>query len=192
MRSRTTLIGPSSLHTSIGRGTRHTPVTRKPTRRQRSSMALSSRDAPTQMASPTSSSCNCPRARSRVREARRAGKMVRRVENAREGAIDYRLGMGPEESQLVEHGDGEEEGQTFRGNRQIRGSSVLGAQRGGASGLKAWAGLVEDRIQRARGKRTAWVQGASSANAEKKRASSRSQMGRASQYLGIRTRGILI
>lgn len=85
--------------------------------------------------------------RARVKEARRSGKIVRRFEKAREGALDYRLGLGTGEGeQLIdaEQGEGEE---TFTGNRQVRGSSVLGSKSGGASGLRAWAGLVEDRIQ---------------------------------------------
>lgn len=85
--------------------------------------------------------------KARIREARKAGKMVRRVEKAREGALDYKLGI--EDGEVVYEivgEDGEGEGQ-FRGNRQVKGSSVLGAGKGGASGLRAWAGLVEDRIQ---------------------------------------------
>lgn len=73
--------------------------------------------------------------RARMRSLRKTGKMVKRVESAREGALDYRLGV-----------------ETFDGNRQVKGTSVLGAQKGGTSGLRAWAGLVEDRIQRAKGK----------------------------------------
>lgn len=83
--------------------------------------------------------------KSRARELRKAGRMVKRVENARDGALDYRLGLGAAESPV----DGDDE--TFTANRQIRGSSVLGAQKGGTSGIRAWAGLVEDRIQRAKG-----------------------------------------
>ena len=84
--------------------------------------------------------------RARVKEARRAGRVVRRFENAREGAIDYKLGVN-----AGEVGDAGEDEEQFKGNRQVKGSSVLGAQKGGASGMRAWAGLVEDRIQRARG-----------------------------------------
>ena len=88
--------------------------------------------------------------RSKVRSLRKAGKIVKRVENAREGALDYKLGLGPGEGgQVIEVDEGDEE--TFSGNRQTRGASVLGAAKGGASGLKAWAGLVEERIQRAKG-----------------------------------------
>ncbi|EIW73193.1 hypothetical protein TREMEDRAFT_67258 [Tremella mesenterica DSM 1558] len=83
--------------------------------------------------------------RQKIREARKAGKMVRRYENAREGAIDYKLGLG----EVVTGVNVDQDGQ-FRGNRQMKGSSVLGAGKGGSSGLRAWAGLVEDRIQRAR------------------------------------------
>jgi len=95
----------------------------------------------------------------RIRSLRRTGKMVKRVENAREGALDYKLGLGSGEGgQVVEAGDQE----VFGGNRQVRGSSVLGAQKGAASGLRAWAGLVEDRIQRAKGEksrgRSSWKQ----------------------------------
>lgn len=84
--------------------------------------------------------------KARVRELRRANRLVRRLDNAREGAIDYSLGD-------AERDYTEEE--AFQGNRQAKGSSVLGAQKGAASGLRAWAGLVEDRIQRARGERAA-------------------------------------
>jgi len=79
-----------------------------------------------------------------VKALRRAGKVVRRFEKAREGAIDYRLGIQVGEGREVVEA---EEDETFHGNRQVKGSSVLGTVRGGASGLKAWAGLVEDRIQ---------------------------------------------
>ncbi|KAK4687602.1 hypothetical protein P7C73_g2519, partial [Tremellales sp. Uapishka_1] len=85
--------------------------------------------------------------RAKVKEARRAGKIVRRFDQAREGALDYRLGL--KEGELTKTGDFEDD-ETFRGNRQIRGSSALGAGKGGASGMRAWAGLVEDRIERAR------------------------------------------
>ena len=82
--------------------------------------------------------------KARARALHRAGKVVRRFAKAREGAIDYKLGLNVGEGgQVVEAGEEE----TFQGNRQVKGSSVLGTQRGGASGLKAWAGLVEDRIQ---------------------------------------------
>jgi aarF domain-containing kinase len=79
--------------------------------------------------------------KSRLREIKRAGRVVRRFEEAREGATDYRLGLTRTDGAPT--GDDE----TFRGNRQIRGASVLGAQRGASSGLRAWAGLVEERIQ---------------------------------------------
>lgn len=86
--------------------------------------------------------------RAKVRDARRSSKALGRFDKAREGAIDYRLGLGVDGGQLVELGKDEgSEGGSFRGNRQVRGSSVLGAQKGGASGLRAWGGLVEDRIQ---------------------------------------------
>lgn len=85
--------------------------------------------------------------RARVREARRSSKTMGRFDKAREGAIDYRLGLGVEGGQLVETEEVEDEDGVFRGNRQVRGSSVLGAQKGSASGLRAWGGLVEDRIQ---------------------------------------------
>lgn len=87
--------------------------------------------------------------RARVREARRAGKVVRRMETAREGALDYRLGSGAAESLRSNNAaeEGEDGEQTFMGNRQMRGSSVLGAQKGSSSGMRAWTGLVEDRIQ---------------------------------------------
>ena len=76
--------------------------------------------------------------RARVRESRKRQRIIGRVESAREKALDYRL-------------DIDEDAETFEGNRQVKGSSVLGAGRGNASGLRAWAGLVEDRIQRAKG-----------------------------------------
>lgn len=79
--------------------------------------------------------------------------MVKRVENAREGALDYKMGLGVDGTHVVEQGDEE----VFGGNRQVKGSSVLGAQKGAASGLRAWAGLVEDRIQRAKGTSLAWT-----------------------------------
>ncbi|WVQ82587.1 hypothetical protein IAT38_004717 [Cryptococcus sp. DSM 104549] len=93
--------------------------------------------------------------RAKVKEARKSGKMVGRLDRAREGALDYKLGLGVDEAHLVELGgddvDGVDgSGQSFKGNRQMRGNSVLGAQKGGASGMRAWGGLVEDRIQRAR------------------------------------------
>ena len=81
------------------------------------------------------------KSRAKVRAQRRVEKIVGRVEKAKEGALDYKLGLQGEE--LVED--------TFTGKHQLRGRSALGAQQGGASGLRAWAGLVEDRIQRARG-----------------------------------------
>lgn len=85
--------------------------------------------------------------RSRIRDARRSHRKVTRLDNAREGALDYRLGSGEEAAFVEEELD---EDETFRGNRQLKGASVLGTQKGGASGLRAWQGLVEDRIQRAR------------------------------------------
>lgn len=87
--------------------------------------------------------------RAKVKAARKSTMFVGRLDKAREGALDYKLGLGVDDAHVVETGEeGEvsEEGQTFKGNRQIKGSSVLGAQRGSASGMKAWAGLVEDRI----------------------------------------------
>ncbi|WWC67184.1 uncharacterized protein I206_101091 [Kwoniella pini CBS 10737] len=88
--------------------------------------------------------------RSKLINAKRSGKTIRRLDNAREGALDYKLGLNQDGQQiLLEDGEEGEEG-TFRGNRQVKGSSVLGAQKGGASGLRAWGGLVEDRIQRAK------------------------------------------
>lgn len=86
--------------------------------------------------------------RSRIRDARRSHKKVARLGTAREEALDYRLSQGAGEigeETIMAAEDG-----TFSGNRQVKGASVLGAQKGGASGLRAWQGLVEDRIQRAR------------------------------------------
>ena len=77
--------------------------------------------------------------RARVRESRKRHQLIGRVERAKEKALDYQLDVEGEEAE------------TFDGNRQAKGSSVLGAGRGSASGLRAWAGLVEDRIQRAKG-----------------------------------------
>ncbi|WRT63335.1 uncharacterized protein IL334_000240 [Kwoniella shivajii] len=87
--------------------------------------------------------------RQRVKDARKSGRTIRRLDNAREGALDYKLGLTDGEV-LVEAGDEEDGGNTFRGNRQVKGSSVLGAGKGNASGMRAWGGLVEDRIQRAK------------------------------------------
>lgn len=84
--------------------------------------------------------------RAKVKAARKSSMLVGRMDKAREGALDYKLGLGVDDTYMVETGEEGEEGQTFKGNRQIKGSSVLGAQRGSASGMKAWAGLVEDRI----------------------------------------------
>ncbi|WVQ72324.1 hypothetical protein IAR50_001874 [Cryptococcus sp. DSM 104548] len=94
--------------------------------------------------------------RAKVKNARRSGKTMGRLDNAREGALDYKLGLNGKGPVLVDLGesedweDGEGEERPFKGNRQIKGASVLGAGKGGASGLRAWQGLVEDRIQRAR------------------------------------------
>lgn len=86
--------------------------------------------------------------RAKVKNARRAERATRRYDQAREGALDYRLGLGTEGGQVVEFEEMDDDNdETFRGNRQVRGSSVLGAQKGNASGMKAWGGLVEDRIQ---------------------------------------------
>ena len=87
--------------------------------------------------------------RSRIRDARKSHRVKARFECARESAIDYRLSSL--EAAEAEEGTAEvgENGE-FTGNRQNKGASVLGAQKGSASGLRAWAGLVEERIQRAR------------------------------------------
>jgi aarF domain-containing kinase len=85
--------------------------------------------------------------RSRIRDARKSHRVKARFESARESAIDYRLfSAHAEEGDTAEIGDNGE----FTGNRQHKGASVLGGQKGSASGLRAWAGLVEERIQRAR------------------------------------------
>ncbi|KAL7420157.1 hypothetical protein Q5752_005123 [Cryptotrichosporon argae] len=86
--------------------------------------------------------------RAKVRAARRAGRVVGRLDSARERALDYKIGSEGEVQTFLDE-EAEEEAR-FMGNRQIRGSSALGAQRGAASGVRAWAGLVEDRIQHAR------------------------------------------
>lgn len=92
--------------------------------------------------------------RSKIREARKSHRKVTRLGSAREEALDYRLSQGAgemdDETAMTAGGEGEGDDGTFTGNRQVKGSSVLGAAKGGASGLRAWAGLVEDRIQRAR------------------------------------------
>jgi len=86
--------------------------------------------------------------RARVKEARRAGKVVRRFENAREGALDYKLGIAsPTQGARMVAIDAGDDEETFMGNRQIKGSSALGAGKGMASGMRAWAGLAEDRIE---------------------------------------------
>jgi aarF domain-containing kinase len=85
--------------------------------------------------------------RAKMREARRSSKATRRYDQAREGALDYRLGLGTDGGQVIEFEEMDEDDETFTGNRQIRGNSVLGAGKGSASGMKAWGGLVEDRIQ---------------------------------------------
>ncbi|BEJ15195.1 hypothetical protein CspHIS471_0409620 [Cutaneotrichosporon sp. HIS471] len=84
------------------------------------------------------------------RDFRRATKLQGRLGSARESAIDYRLGI--HDGDMTHVGAEEEEMEGFSGNRQIRGESVLGAQRGGASGMRAWAGLVEERITAAQNK----------------------------------------
>ncbi len=72
-----------------------------------------------------------PKARKEAIEKRRVGAKIGRLEGAREGALDYRLG------------DGE--------GYQTKGSSAAGGGvRGGPSGMRAWGNLVEDRIERAR------------------------------------------
>lgn len=78
------------------------------------------------------------------RDFRRSTKLQGRLGSARESAIDYRLGVA--DGAMTNVGAEEEEMEGFSGNRQIRGNSVLGAHKGGASGMKAWAGLVEERI----------------------------------------------
>ncbi|ORY22959.1 ABC1 family-domain-containing protein [Naematelia encephala] len=82
--------------------------------------------------------------KARLRDMKRAGKIVRRFERARDGVVGYQLGLEMNVGQEVD------DDETFQGNRQTRGSSVLGAKGGAASGLRAWSGLVEDRILRAR------------------------------------------
>lgn len=88
--------------------------------------------------------------KAKVRDARRTHKLLGRLEGAREGSIDYRLGIKDGDATNV-GSEGEEDYSTFRGNRQRRGASVLGATKGGASGMRAWDGLIEERIQRAKG-----------------------------------------
>lgn len=82
--------------------------------------------------------------RAKARDLRKTARLQGRLGNARESAIDYRIGVV--DGAVTHVGAEEEEMEGFAGNRQIRGNSVLGAQRGGASGMRAWAGLVEDRI----------------------------------------------
>lgn len=88
--------------------------------------------------------------RAKVREARKSHKLQGRLGNARESSIDYRLGIKDGDATSV-GSEGDEDYSTYRGNRQRRGSSVLGASKGGASGMRAWDGLIEERIQRAKG-----------------------------------------
>jgi aarF domain-containing kinase len=88
--------------------------------------------------------------RQKVREMRSSARLQGRFGRAREGAIDYRLGIS--DGDLTNVGSSSEtaeaaEDEPFRGNRQVRGMSVLGAKRGAGSGMRAWAGLVEERIQ---------------------------------------------
>jgi aarF domain-containing kinase len=86
--------------------------------------------------------------RARVKEARRAGKVVRRFETARDGALDYKLGIAsPTQGSKLVAMDAADDDDTFMGNRQIKGSSALGGGKGMASGMRAWAGLAEDRIE---------------------------------------------
>jgi aarF domain-containing kinase len=80
-------------------------------------------------------------ARKALREKRSSVRLQGRVDRARESAIDYRLGI-PEDV-----APGEDDAPSFRGQRQLLGRSVLGARGGASSGMKAWAGLVEERIQ---------------------------------------------
>jgi len=87
--------------------------------------------------------------RKKVREKRSSARLQGRMGRARESSIDYRLGIS--DGDMTDVGSSAEDiddlDESFRGNRQMRGMSVLGAKAGGASGMRAWAGLVEDRIQ---------------------------------------------
>lgn len=76
------------------------------------------------------------KARAKFKEQIESERKRGRIEGAREGALDYKLGIGDEVG--------------GRG-RQTRGRSAAGAAKGGVSGLKAWGGLVEDRFERAKG-----------------------------------------
>lgn len=85
--------------------------------------------------------------RAKTRDAARSVRLQGRLGRARESAIDYRLGV--EDGVVTNVGVENEEHEAFSGNRQIRGASVLGGHKGAASGMRAWGGLVEDRIQKA-------------------------------------------
>jgi hypothetical protein len=69
-----------------------------------------------------------PTARRAEKNRRRTEERVQRVEGAKDGALDYRLGGGQ--------------------GYQTRGASAAGGGvRGGPSGVRAWQNLVEDRIE---------------------------------------------
>jgi hypothetical protein len=69
-----------------------------------------------------------PAARRAEKAKRRAQEHVTRVTGAREGALDYKLGGGQ--------------------GYQMKGASAAGGGvRDGPSGMRAWANLVEDRIE---------------------------------------------
>lgn len=72
-----------------------------------------------------------PKARQELREKNKSMRNQGRLEGAREGALDYRLGGG--------------EGYQAKGT-----SAAGGGRRGAPSGMRAWGNLVEDRIERAR------------------------------------------
>ncbi|KAJ9098316.1 hypothetical protein QFC19_006440 [Naganishia cerealis] len=76
---------------------------------------------------------NDPKVRNAERQRKRTERTQGRLLGAREGALDYRLGGG--------------EGYQTRGT-----SAAGGGVKGGPSGMRAWQNLVEDRIERARGK----------------------------------------
>lgn len=86
-------------------------------------------------------------AKSKTRDAVRSVRLQGRLGRAREDAIDYRLGI--EDGAVTNVGVDNEDHAEFSGNRQLRGASVLGGHKGAASGMRAWGGLVEDRIQSA-------------------------------------------
>lgn len=77
---------------------------------------------------------NDPKARKAIKKSMEGQKIRGRLTGAREGALDYRLGV--------------EDGKAGEKYGQHRGSSAAGgSMRGAPSGMRAWNNLVEDRIE---------------------------------------------